>query len=49
MAVGVHLLVFGQVGMTFCRVVVVEDEDTLLILVDRNEYKVRLEGIDAPE
>lgn len=31
------------------RVVGVHDGDTLTLLVDRREYKVRLAGIDAPE
>ena len=31
------------------RVVDVHDGDTLTVLVDRKEVKVRLEGIDAPE
>ena len=31
------------------RVVDVHDGDTLTVLVDREEVKVRLEGIDAPE
>jgi len=31
------------------RVVGVHDGDTLTLLVDRQQYKVRLDGIDAPE
>lgn len=31
------------------KVVGVHDGDTLTLLVDRRQYKVRLEGIDAPE
>lgn len=31
------------------KVVGVHDGDTLTLLVDRTQYKIRLDGIDAPE